>query len=455
MTHLSEAARAACKRMSVLIVGGEPAARNALRTGLARHVGLVDSAGSTRLARELMSRCHFDVLLVDGTLDQPPALEWVSSLRASGSAHRVVLTAPGPDAEMAIAALRQGIDDLLPLPVRTEDVLLAIARPTGRSTTADRRGPGSSLIRPSEGRHAIVGESPAIRRVKDLIDRVAPLPGTVLIQGETGTGKELVARSLHEHSRRRGDFVPVNCGAIAPDLLESELFGHVKGAFTSAHQVREGLFVAAKGGTLFLDEISEMPIHLEVKLLRALEEGAIRAVGADREVPVDARIVASTQHDLKELVRQKRFREDLYFRLNVVNISLPPLRERAGDVPLIAEHFMRRMAADLGIPPVVLNDAAMARLQEHDWPGNVRELRNVIERTLMLGELAEETLGRGGGRRSTDEDAFYPLDWTLEQVKDHHMRRVLEDLDGNKSAAARRLGVSRKTLERRLGHGGD
>jgi len=454
LTQLSEAARAACKAMSVLIVGGEPAARSALRTGLARQVGLVDSAGSTELAQELISRCHFDVLLVYGTLDEPPALEWVASLRASGSAHRVVLTAPGPDAEFAIAAMREGIEDLLPTPVHPEDVLRAISRASVRPGAVPRES-FSHPTAPSTGKYAIVGTSPAIRRVKDLIERVAPLPGTVLIQGETGTGKELIARNLHAHSRRRGEFVPVNCGAIAPDLLESELFGHVKGAFTSAHQVREGLFVAAKGGTLFLDEISEMPMHLEVKLLRALEEGAIRAVGADREVPVDARIVASTQHDLKELVRQKRFREDLYFRLNVVNISLPPLRERPEDVPLIAEHFMRRMATDLGIHPVVLNDAAMKRLQEHDWPGNVRELRNVIERTLMLGELADESLGPGGSRSSADEDAFYPLDWTLEQVKDHHMRRVLDDLAGNKSAAARRLGVSRKTLERRLGTGGE
>jgi DNA-binding NtrC family response regulator len=415
-------------------------------------VGLVDSAGTTELAQQLISRCHFDVLLVDGTLDGSPPIEWVASLRSAGGHHRIILASPDPDANTAIAAMRQGIEDLLPAPVSAEDLLEAISRQAGQGAVA---GPVEAAPQGRSGnsRHAIVGTSPAIRRVKDLIDRVAPLPGTVLIQGETGTGKELVARNLHEYSRRRGNFVPVNCGAIAPDLLESELFGHMKGAFTSAHQGREGLFVSAKGGTLFLDEISEMPLSLEVKLLRALEEGAIRAVGADREVPVNARIVASTQHDLHDLVRQKRFREDLYFRLNVVNISLPPLRERTEDIPLLAEHFMRRIAIELGITPVRLGEPAMERLQEHDWPGNVRELRNVIERTLMLGELAEETLGRDGRRPVRGGESSYPLDWTLEQVKDHHMRRVLEDLDGNKSAAARRLGISRKTLERRLGNG--
>jgi DNA-binding NtrC family response regulator len=452
LTQFPESTRAAFRTLSVLIVGGDPDERSALRTSLARHVGLVDSAGTTELAQQLISRCHFDVLLVDGTLDGSPPIELVASLRSAGGHHRIILASPDPDANTAIAAMRQGIEDLLPAPVSAEDLLEAISRQAGQGAVA---GPVEAAPQGRSGnsRHAIVGTSPAIRRVKDLIDRVAPLPGTVLIQGETGTGKELVARNLHEYSRRRGNFVPVNCGAIAPDLLESELFGHMKGAFTSAHQGREGLFVSAKGGTLFLDEISEMPLSLEVKLLRALEEGAIRAVGADREVPVNARIVASTQHDLHDLVRQKRFREDLYFRLNVVNISLPPLRERAEDIPLLAEHFMRRIAIELGITPVRLGEPAMERLQEHDWPGNVRELRNVIERTLMLGELAEETLGRDGRRPVRGGESSYPLDWTLEQVKDHHMRRVLEDLDGNKSAAARRLGISRKTLERRLGNG--
>jgi DNA-binding NtrC family response regulator len=241
----------------------------------------------------------------------------------------------------------------------------------------------------------------------------------------------------------------VNCGAIAPELLESELFGHTKGAFTSAHQGREGLFVAARGGTLYLDEISEMPMHLEVKLLRVLEEGTIRPVGADQEVPVDVRIVASTQSDLQALVRERRFREDLYFRLNVAQVELPALRERRDDIPVLARHFMEQLSADLGVAPLPLDAAAVAQLREHDWPGNVRELKNFVERSLMLGGLAFDKLVREP-ENSGEESAAYPLDWTLEEVKEHHMARVLRAMGGNKSAAARRLGISRKTLERRI-----
>ncbi len=452
MIQLAESARRACKGAAVLIVGGDAAGRSDLRTGLSRYVGLVDSAGTAQLAEELIARCHFDVLVVDASLESPAALDWLGSLDGE-TPRRAILLCGEPDAETAIAAMRHGIQDMLSRPVAVEELLQAIARQLARPAP-EGAAPAPSLLPGSTGRHAIIGSSPAIKRVKMLLDRVAPLPGTVLIQGETGTGKELIARAIHDRSHRKGAFVPVNCGAIAPDLLESELFGHTKGAFTSAHQVREGLFVAAKQGTLFLDEISEMPLALEVKLLRALEESAIRPVGADREIPVDARIVASTQHDLRDLVRQGEFREDLFFRLNVVNVSLPPLRDRLEDVPLLAEHFMRRMATDLGIDPVPLPESAMERLQAHDWPGNVRELRNVIERTLMLGELADEHLGEEGRRRVQRAEAAYPLDWSLEQVKDHHIRRVLEDAGGNKSAAARRLGISRKTLERRLSPAG-
>ncbi|MGD9388330.1 MAG: sigma-54 dependent transcriptional regulator, partial [Gammaproteobacteria bacterium] len=286
-----------------------------------------------------------------------------------------------------------------------------------------------------------------------LIQRIAPLPGTVLIEGETGTGKELVARWLHALSVRRGRFVAVNCGAIAPELLESELFGHTKGAFTSAHQEREGLFAAARGGTLYLDEISEMPFALQVKLLRVLEEGTLRPVGADREVPVDVRVVASTQHDLPVLVQERRFREDLYFRLNVAQVNLSPLRDRVEDIGSLARHFMQRLSDSLGVAALPLEAEDMRRLQEYEWPGNVRELKNFVERSLMLGSLALDQLRatREGDRGATAE---YPLDWTLEQVKQHHMARVLRAVGGNKSAAARRLGVSRKTLERRLPGGG-
>jgi DNA-binding NtrC family response regulator len=295
----------------------------------------------------------------------------------------------------------------------------------------------------------LVGGCAEMDVVKGVIERVAPLPATVLIEGETGTGKELVARRIHARSGRRGPFVPVNCGAIAPELLESELFGHTRGAFTSAHQGREGLFVAARGGTLFLDEISEMPIAMEVKLLRALEESTVRPVGADREITVDVRIVASTQHDLQERIRQGRFREDLFYRLNVIHLKLPPLRHRGDDIVELAEHFLASAAAEAGLEAPLLNRDIRARLIEYPWPGNVRELKNLVERATMLGRFPDSEPAVDTRRPETGGSG-YPLDWTLEAVKRDHMRRVVEACEGNKSRAARRLAVSRKTLDRKL-----
>jgi DNA-binding NtrC family response regulator len=439
---------ASLRGASVLIVGGDPSYRSRVRAGLGRHVALVDSADGAAKAGQLMSRCHFELMVVDASLPDAPALDWISGLRQDGLAPKVVLVTTGAEPELLIDAMRRGVCDVLERPFETDALLAALQRVAG----VTRKGPAAPRLPDGSGsvtrRRELIGDSPPMRGVRALIQRIAPLPGTVLVEGETGTGKELVARWLHAHSARRGGFVAVNCGAIAPELLESELFGHTKGAFTSAHQGREGLFVAARGGTLYLDEISEMPLHLEVKLLRVLEEGTIRPVGSDQEIPVDVRIVASTQHDLRALVRERRFREDLYFRLNVAQVSLPPLRERREDVPVLVRHFMELLSADLGVPPLPLEPAAVARLQEHEWPGNVRELKNFVERSLMLGELALDKLAHEPVAVDP-EIAAYPLDWTLEEVKEHHMARVLRALDGNKSAAARRLGISRKTLERR------
>jgi DNA-binding NtrC family response regulator len=434
---------------SVLIVGGDAAFRSRTRAALGRHVALVDSADGAAKAAQLMSRCKFEFLVVDRALPDTLALDWISGLRQDGVAPRVLLCAERPDSELLLEAMRRGVRDVLERPFAPEALLEALQRVALGSWAQA----GVPLIAESGGavtrRRELIGESAQMRQVRGLIQRIAPLPGTVLVAGDTGTGKELVARWLHSLSGRRGAFIAVNCGAIAPELLESELFGHTKGAFTSAHQGREGLFVAARGGTLYLDEVSEMPLSLEVKLLRVLEENAIRPVGADHEIPVDVRIVASTQHDLRRLVKERRFREDLYFRLNVAQITLPPLRDRRDDLPVLARHFMELLAADLGVEPLPMEAADVRRMQEHDWPGNVRELKNFIERSLMLGELVLEQL-EFDSQPSSAPVAAYPLDWTLDEVKDHHMARVLRALGGNKSAAARRLGISRKTLERRV-----
>jgi len=278
---------------------------------------------------------------------------------------------------------------------------------------------------------------------------VGPMPTTVLVTGESGTGKEVTARALHAVSPRAGKpFVPVNCAAIAADIIESELFGHLKGAFTGAASSREGLFFYAQGGTLFLDEVGELPLAMQSKLLRVIEDKKVRPVGAEREIPVDVRIVAATNCDLEEAVAQGRFRQDLYYRLNVVNIHLAPLRERAADVAPLARLFMAEISAQLGVPPLDLSDGVLRDLSQYPWPGNVRELRNVIERSLILGGFPRDLVP--GDEDDEEEDAQAALPEALEAVEKTHMLKVLAEAGGNRAEAARRLGVSRKTLDRKL-----
>ncbi|HWU84966.1 MAG TPA: sigma-54 dependent transcriptional regulator, partial [Rhodocyclaceae bacterium] len=269
------------------------------------------------------------------------------------------------------------------------------------------------------------------------------------ITGESGTGKEVAARALHQLSNRKdAPFVPVNCGAIAPEIIESELFGHLKGAFTGAASSREGLFFYAQGGTLFLDEVGELPPALQAKLLRVLEDRKIRPVGAEREIPVDVRVVAATNRDLQEAVQAGTFRQDLYYRLNVVQLHMPPLRERADDIPALTLHFMRQLSSQLGVPMQMPDEEELATLRQHPWPGNVRELRNVIERWLILGNFPFVYFAT-----STVIDTP-PSELTLETLEKQHILKVLASVDGNKSEAARRLGVSRKTLERKCAEWG-
>lgn len=443
---------AVARQLSVLVVSGDRRLRSRLQTGLGRHFGLVESAPDPERARQVCARCHFDYVVVDESPGGISALTVLGGLVDADSIPAVLILSERDQVERAMDGIRAGARDLLIKPVSIEDAAASIRRLEAQPP-AVASVPSFSRGRPTAPRGPrLVGSSAAMGRIKQMVRRVAPFPAAVLIEGETGTGKELVARLLHRHSGRKGNFVPVNCGAIAPELMESELFGHTRGAFTSAHQVREGLFMAARGGTLFLDEISEMPVGLQVKLLRALEEGKIRPVGSDREVPVDARVVASTQHDLPAEVKRGRFREDLFHRINVVHLQLPALRERPDDIPALVDFFMSEIAAELAMEAVPLDAASMSLLRARDWTGNVRQLRNMVERTVLLGELPAEFVS-GSEPAAPDGSQPYPLDWTLEEVKQQHMRRVLEACNGNKSEAARRLDISRKTLERKLGSG--
>jgi len=437
---------------AVLVVDDEPGMRNFLSKALAPHCALVETADSIETAEALRKRYHFDLLILDIRLPGESGVDWLTRLRGQDVRTDVIVMTAYADLETAIGALRAGAVDFLLKPFRIEQMLSAVGNCLERRDMARENFLLKRQIRPAS-LEGIVGSSPGIQELCEVIARIAPTPATVLVEGETGTGKELVAQAIHNLSGRQGAFVPVNCGSISPQLLESELFGHTRGAFTDAHAAREGLFSFARGGTVFLDEISEMPPAMQAKLLRVLEEKRVRPVGSDKEVPTDARVIAATNRVLKSEVRQGRFRQDLFFRLNVLALSVPPLNARLDDVPSLAEYFSRTIAQELGVPPLPFSHSDMRVLQSYQWPGNVRELRNVIERSLLLGKLPGESLiseqhaiqdTRGG---STDGP---PLDWPLARVEQQHMLRVLEQARGNKSKAARSLGISRKTLERKL-----
>jgi two-component system NtrC family response regulator len=436
---------------AVLVVDDEPGMRNFLCKALAPLCALVESAASVDEAEALRQRYHFDLMIIDVRLPGESGSAWLTRLREQSVSTDVIVMSAYASVETAVASLRAGASDFLLKPFRIEQMLSAVQRCLAHRDMARE----NYLLRrsaPATASHpGIIGQSRAMQALNALIQRVAATNATLLVEGETGTGKELVARAVHEGSGRSGPFVPVNCGSIAADLLESELFGHVKGAFTGAHSQREGLFCFAEGGTLFLDEIGELPLAMQAKLLRVLEEKRVRPVGSDRELPVNARVVAATNRRLREEVVAGRFREDLYFRLNVMTLRVPSLRERTDDVGMLADHFSQVLSQDLGVDPLPLDHHDVERLKRYDWPGNVRELRNVVERSLLLGRLTSDTLNaEGEARRGTEPGSGAELDLELAEVEKRYMLRMLEHVGGNKSEAARRLGVSRKTLERKL-----
>lgn len=441
--------RSSMRMTSVLIVDDEPGIRSFLQRGLQKYFGLVETAEDADTAEILHQRCYFDLIIADIRLPGRTGVEWVTDLREQGGSTGVIFMTAYADLETAVSALRAGAEDFIMKPFRMEQMMAAVERYMERQKIQRE-----NFVLRRQVEHiydsGMVGDCDVITSVCHVIKRVAPMPSTVLIEGESGTGKELAARAIHEWSGRSGSFVPINCGAMSAELLESELFGHIKGAFTGAHQAREGLFTYANGGTLFLDEVGEMPLSMQAHLLRVLEERNVRPVGSNREVPVDVRIVAATNKDLNEQVRNGNFREDLYYRLNVLSIRMPSLRERMDDIPLLARHFIHTLSAELGVEAPVLGEAEMSRLRAYDWPGNVRELKNVIERCLLLNSSPSQCVSGPAGLKPSAEAPANGDDQQLETVERQHILKVLDQEGGNKSAAARLLGISRKTLERKV-----
>lgn len=437
------------KHRSILVLDDEPGIRNFLVKGLGKHLGLVESADCFEKAEELRQRCHFDLIIADIKLPGGSGVDWVKGLRESGCTTSVIFITAHAHLNIAIEAIRAGAADFIIKPFRIDQILTAIDRCIERQDIKRENFVLRRQVDKIFNASGMVGTCEVMNHLCDVIKRVAPMPSTILVEGESGTGKELAARSIHDLSGRAGIFVPVNCAAISADLLESELFGHVKGAFTGAHQAREGLFSHANGGTLFLDEISEMPLAMQAHLLRVLEEKTIRPVGSNHEIPVDVRIIAATNRRLDQQVENGKFREDLFFRLNVLNLQIPPLRDRLDDMNLLAQHFIDSISANLGIKSSMIDDHELSLLLDYQWPGNIRELKNVIERSLLLDLPPSACIG--GENRSMPQkilDSSHSLE--LAEIEKRHILKVLSMEDGNKSAAARLLGVSRKTLERKL-----
>jgi DNA-binding NtrC family response regulator len=369
----------------------------------------------------------------------------------------VVVTGRG-SLDTAVAALRAGASDFITKPLDLTHLALTIEREIRNRALRDEVKRLRQAVDASKTSPEIVGESAAVRRVHDLIRRVAPTEASVLVIGESGTGKELIARALHDNSARSaGPFVAVNCAAVPEALLESELFGHARGAFTDARHSRQGLFQEASGGTIFLDEIGEMPIALQPKLLRALQERTIRPVGANSEIPIDVRIVAATNRDLESAVEEGRFRQDLFYRLNVISLEVPPLRARGNDVLILAQTFIRRFAVLTEKRVEGMLSATAEKLLAYDWPGNVRELQNCIERAVTLTDfdkLSIEDLPERVRQYSKPAPVSAVEDpgelVTMEEVERRYIRRVMEAVGGNKTMAAKLLGYDRKTLYRKL-----
>ncbi len=405
---------------------------------------------------QAIDREDFDVVLTDLELKGISGLELCERFAALRPDLPVIVITAFGSLETAVAAIRAGAYDYITKPIDLRVLGISVERALEHA--ALRQELTRLRSRDESGFPRILGDSPLMRKTHDLVARVAPSSATVLITGESGTGKELVARAIHEESQRAARrFVAVSCGAMPASLLESELFGHVQGAFTDAKESRPGLFLEADGGTLFLDEIGDMPSEMQVKLLRVLQEGKVRPVGGSEEREVDVRILAATNRDLEAMVEQGEFREDLYYRINVVQIEVPPLRLRGNDVLGLVHHFIRVYAQRAGRPVSGVAEPAARRLLDYDWPGNVRELQNVIERAVTLTQFDQVTVEDLPSKiQDFEREDFVIADDdpdqmpTLEQIERRYINTVMKATNGNKTRAAKILGLDRRTLYRKL-----
>lgn len=446
------------KNRTILIVDDDMAHRTMLKT-LIREWGYeIREADDGETAVSAVKEEAFDIILMDIKMVRMSGLEALPYIKAFNPAIPVIIMTAYSSVETAVEALKSGAWDYLIKPLDFEKLKLTLKRALEHSGLIEENKRLRASLLDQFDRGRIIGQSPSIVHLTEVIAQVAPSEATVLIAGESGTGKELVASAIHFNSpRKEGALIKINCAAITDTLLESELFGHEKGAFTGADKRKEGKFVQASGGTLFLDEIGEMPLAMQAKLLRVLQEREITRVGGDSVIPVDVRVVAATNRELTQSVKNGEFREDLYYRLNVVELKIPSLRERRDDIPLLASRFMTSFSEKNRKEIKGLTPRAMDLLVRYDWPGNVRELMNMMERAVVLART--EWLDESDFPiRLTQEQQNYKIQTQLEEYPDEPLdamekkaiASMLERTGGNKSEAARRLGITRKTLHKKL-----
>lgn len=456
---------------SILVVDDEESIRNLLDIFL-RKLGheatLVESAEE---AIDLGERQEFDLVLCDLRIGLGSGIDVLKAFKASQPATEVVVITAYGSVDNVLDAMHYGAYDFVKKPFNTKELQLLIGRALEKRELSReneslkiRLSAGSALRQGGDG--GMVCESDGMRYVASMVDRVAQGKATILVSGESGVGKELVARAIHARSpRSKGPFVPINCGAIPEALIESELFGHVKGAFTGASETRAGLFKAARGGTLFLDEVGELPLQAQVKLLRVLQERRVRAVGGVRDEEIDVRLVAATNRDLVTEVREGRFREDLFYRLNVIQLQVPPLRKRQKDILPLARHFVEVNAREAGIDPPAISETVEVLLESYAWPGNVRELQNAMERAVALcgggvigadalpatvrGKTASMEKKAASDIMELPEDGM-DLESHLEAIERHLLAQALKRSGGNRTNAAKLLGLSFRSMRYRL-----
>ena len=451
---------------SVLIVDDEKHTREGLQQALAEHYD-VSLAGNADEAFNLMDAQEFDVILTDLRMPGKSGLKVIDKALALPTRPAVLMMTAYGNIETAVEAMKRGAVDFLAKPVNIERLEVLIQRALKTKTLEVEVKQLHERLDEKFSMEGIIGNSAKLKEVIDRVKLVAPSRATVLIDGESGTGKELVAQAIHQASpRARAPFIAVHCAALSESLLESEIFGHERGSFTGATERRIGRFEAADGGTLFLDEIGEITASTQVKLLRFLETKSIERVGGSKPIELDVRLVAATNRTLESLVREGKFREDLFFRLNVVRITVPPLRERAEDIPLLLAHYLNVFSQENGVPPLTLEPGALSTLQAYAWPGNIRELRNFCENAVVLrrgGRLTEFDLepkfrgaaaapaGLPGGQGGAPAQAgalLNPL--SVEENEKRLLREALIKARGNRTKAAEFMGISRRTLHRKI-----